>query len=242
MVNSSRDLEKGGFGCCCGGRAGRGPRERAARDRPPPPNSRRAFSLQRSGPFGLRAEPHGLGKGLLFLVQLEGEARSYTKRGLGGSCTSPRAPPALSSLRAASLDPTLVLPRAPPLSLREEQQAGKAGQTHARSRPGKADWEALGLRARPEPAHLSQHVEGHVDGGQERPEGGGHVRVEGGGGEAQGEEEVVLRQVQGLQGETRAVEALPEPGQLSAPRGARPRLSGALGPLPGPAGSGRRRG
>lgn len=137
MVNSSRDLEKGGFGCCCGGRAGRGPRERAARDRPPPPNSRRAFSLQRSGPFGLRAEPHGLGKGLLFLVQLEGEARSYTKRGLGGSCTSPRAPPALSSLRAASLDPH-THPSTGATALASGGAAGWEGWANAREvAPGK---------------------------------------------------------------------------------------------------------
>lgn len=87
MVNIRRDLGRGqgaplqtaepaGTGCTAepgGGLTHSCPDPRS--------NSRRgAFLLQRSGPFRLCAEPHGLGEGLLFLVQLEEETQGEKRK------------------------------------------------------------------------------------------------------------------------------------------------------------------
>lgn len=52
------------------------------------------------------------------------------------------------------------------------------------------------------PAYLSKHIEGHIHGGQEGSEGGGHFRVKGGSGETQRKEEVVFSKIQGLKDKT----------------------------------------
>lgn len=103
MVNIRRDLGRSKVGTVAEGQAGRcqvgcEPRAEPARDCP---NPRRAFLLQCSGPFRLCAEPHSLGEGLLFLVQLEKEKQGVKKSGNSDSSDSPRASylagPALSN-------------------------------------------------------------------------------------------------------------------------------------------------